>query len=272
MSDPVTAPPAEGEQPDPGNDPARDDVRHERHERRGLIGPFTGRQIAFVVVAVAAVAAALAVVTTPIAAPAPSLAPPDPQATQYAIGPAGESLAVGARPPEIAVADPSGSPGPAADLDGRPVSLADLRGKVVWVDFWASWCPPCRAETPVLRDLYARHRDDGLEIVGISVQESSADDIRRYVETYGIDYPIVADLTGEAFRAWGVYGLPTQFLIDRSGVLRAVVQGPVDAATADALVAPLLAEGGGEPAKAPTGGSPAPATAAPAAPAGTPLP
>ena len=210
-------------------------------DRHGLIGPFTGRQLAFAAVAVAAVAAALAVVTTPIAAPAPSLASPDPQATQYAIGPAGDGLAVGARPPEILVQGPTGSPGPATDLDGRAVSLAGLRGKVVWVDFWASWCPPCRAETPVLRDLYARHRDAGLEIVGVSVQESSADDIRRYAETYGIDYPIVADLAGDAFRSWGVYGLPTQFLIDRSGVIRAVVQGPVDAETAESLVAPLLA-------------------------------
>ena len=230
-------------------------------QRRGLIGPFTGRQLAFAAVAVAAVAAALAVVTAPIAPPAPSIAPPDPRATQYAIGPAGEGLAVGQAAPEILVAGPSGSPGPATGLDGRTVSLAGLRGKVVWVDFWASWCPPCRAETPVLRDLYARHRDDGLEIVGVSVQESSAEDVRRYAETYGIEYPIVADLTGEAFRSWEVYGLPTQFLVDRSGVIRAIVQGPVDAATAEVLVAPLLAEPGPaaaiDAAPAATGSSPA---------------
>jgi thiol-disulfide isomerase/thioredoxin len=223
-----------------GSPPADRDRR-----RRGLIGPFTGRQIAFALVAVAAVAAALAVVTSPIAPPAPSVAPPDPRATQYAIGPAGTGLAPGDVPPDLDAVGPEGSPTPAVALDGRPVSLADLRGKVVWVDFWASWCPPCRAETPVLRDLYARHRGDGLELVGVSVQESSADDIARYVETYGIAYPIVADLTGGIFRAWRVYGLPTQFLVDRSGVIRAVVQGPVDAATAESLVAPLLAEGTG---------------------------
>ncbi len=235
-------------------------------QRRGLIGPFTGRQLAFAAVAVAAVAAALAVVTAPIAPPAASIAPPDPQATQYAIGPAAGGLAVGQAAPEILVAGPSGSPGPATGLDGRPVSLAGLRGKVVWVDFWASWCPPCRAETPVLRDLYARHRDDGLELVGVSVQESSAEDVRRYAETYGIEYPIVADLSGDAFRTWGVYGLPTQFLVDRSGVIRAIVQGPVDAATADALVAPLLAEPGPSPAAgaAPAAGRSRPAGASPA--------
>lgn len=211
-------------------------------ERRGLVGPFTGRQIAFAAVAVAAAAAALIVVTSPIAPPAPALAPPDPQATQYAIAAAGAALEVGQRPPDLVDVDPTGSPVPATTVDGRPLSLADLRGKVVWVDFWASWCPPCRAETPVLRDLYTAHHSEGLELVGVSVQESSVEDIRRYVETYGVTYPVVADLTGAIFRAWRVYGLPTQFLLDRDGIIRAIVQGPVDASTAERLVAPLLAE------------------------------
>ncbi len=214
-------------------------------ERRGLVGPFTGRQIAFAAVAVAAAAAALVVVTSPIAPPAPALAPPDPQATQYAIASAGAALQVGQRPPELAGADPAGSPVPTVTVGGAPLSLAGLRGKVVWVNFWASWCPPCRAETPVLRDLYAAHSADGLELVGVSVQESSVEDVRRYVETYGVAYPVVADLTGALFREWRVYGLPTQFILDRDGVIRAIVQGPVDAATAERLVAPLLAEAPG---------------------------
>jgi thiol-disulfide isomerase/thioredoxin len=212
-------------------------------ERRGLVGPFTGRQIATAAVAVLLAAVVLTVATAPIAAPAPSLGPVAPAATQYAIGSAGEGLVVGQRPPEMAGAGPDGAPFTALTLDGAPISLQELRGRVIWVDFWASWCPPCRAETPVLRDLYARHRDDGLEVIGVSVQESSADDIRRYVDAYGIGYPIVADLTGSIFRAWQVYGLPTQFILDRDGMIRAVVQGPVDAATAEGLVAPLLAEG-----------------------------
>ena len=215
--------------------------------RRGLIGPFTGRQIAAVVAAVGLAAVVLAIATAPIAAPAPSLTPVEPAATQYAIGPSGEGLAVGQRPPDLQVTGPDGAPVATLTLDGEPISLADLRGRVVWVDFWASWCPPCRAETPVLRDLYARHRGDGLAMVGVSVQESSADDVRRYVETYRIGYPVVADLTGSIFRAWRVYGLPTQFILDRQGVIRAVVQGPVDEETAESLVAPLLAEAAARP-------------------------
>jgi thiol-disulfide isomerase/thioredoxin len=220
-------------------------------ERRGLVGPFTGRQLATVAAAVLLVATVLTVATAPIGAPVPSLAPVDPAATQYAIGPAGEGLAAGLRPPDLAFPGPDGGTVPAVTLEGDPISLADLQGKVVWVDFWASWCPPCRAETPVLRDLYARHRVDGLEMVGISVQESSAEDVRRYVEAYGIEYPIVADLTGAIFRAWRVYGLPTQFLLGRDGTIRAVVQGPVDAERAESLVTPLLAEGRPTPTPAP---------------------
>jgi peroxiredoxin len=233
--------------------------------RRGLVGPFTGRQLAAAAAIVAAVAVGLVAATTPIAAPSPSLAPVDPRPTQYAIGDATRGLAVGDRPPELAAPGPSGAPVTATTLDGRAVSLADLRGKVVWVDFWASWCPPCRAETPVLRDLYARDRDRGLELVAVSVQESTTDDIRSYATTYGLTYPIVADLTGAIFRAWRVYGLPTQFLLDRDGVIRAVVQGPVDASTADAIVEPLLGAAGsaGASAAAPRGSSGTAASAAP---------
>ena len=237
--------PGPAEPSPPSEEPASPPVLSGTHgERRGLVGPFSGRQIAVAGGAVLLVAVVLAVATAPIAAPAPSLGPAAATATQYAIGPAGDGLGVGQRPPALAGVGPDGAAAsPALTLDGAPISLDELRGKVVWVDFWASWCPPCRAETPVLRELYARHRDDGLEVIGVSVQESSADDVRRYVDAYGIGYPIVADLTGSIFRAWRVYGLPTQFILDRDGLIRAVVQGPVDAATAESLIAPLLAEG-----------------------------
>ena len=79
---------------------------------------------------------------------------------------------------------PDGTPFRLTDLDGQPVSLADLRGKAVWVNFWASWCPPCQAETPVLRQVAATYKDRGLVVLGISVQESTASDVKAYVDKY----------------------------------------------------------------------------------------
>ena len=226
---------------DAAGDPSeeRPSIRHERR-RHGLVGPFSGVQLLVAAAAVAVAAVALVAVTTPIPGPSTTIAPPDPQPTQYAVGSAGEGLRPGDRAPELLVGAADGSRVAARTLDGRPISLADLRGKVVWIDFWASWCPPCRAETPVLRDLHARYRERGLELVAISVQESTADDVRRYAETYGLTYPIVADLTGEIFREWRVYGLPTQVFLDRDGIVRRVVQGPVDEPGTAALIESLL--------------------------------
>ena len=109
--------------------------------RRGVVGPFTGRQLATVVGIVVLAAALLLVATRPLVGPAPSAPPADPRATQYVIGSAGEGLRVGDRAPELEITGPDGGPAPLLDLDGKPVRLADLRGRPVWINFWASWCP-----------------------------------------------------------------------------------------------------------------------------------
>jgi len=200
--------------------------------RRGLVGPFTGRQIVAALGSVAIVAAVLLVVTAPIASlPAAGVAP---QPTQYVIGPAVEGLRVGDVAPEIIVVGPGGGPAPLLDLAGGPVRLADLRGRPVWISFWASWCPPCQDETPVLRDTFDAYRTRGLALVAISVQESTVDDLRAYAAKYGLHYTVAADLAGDVFREYHVYGLPTQVFLDTSGVIRAIVQGPVDAQIAAA--------------------------------------
>ena len=228
--------------------------------RRGLIGPFTGRQIAAALGTIVVVAVVLAVVTSPIAAvPTPGVAP---QPTQFAIGPAVEGLQVGDIAPELAVRAADGSPAPLVDLAGHPVRLADLRGRPVWISFWASWCPPCQAETPVLRDTFAAYRNRGLALVAISVQESTIDDVRAYATKYGLDYTVAADLAGDVFQRYRIYGLPTQIFLDANGIIRAVVQGPVDtqiaaAGLATIGLAPVPA------ASAPTPSSDAAATASP---------
>ncbi len=216
----------------------RPDVTH-RPARRGLIGPFGARQLLAGLGIVIAVAVLLVAVTTPLGSPA-AAGPPDPNATPYLIGAATEGLRPGDVAPDFTVSRPDGTTFTLTDLDGRPVRLADLRGKGVWIDFWASWCPPCQAETPVLRDTYDAYRSRGLELVAVSVQESSAADVRAYAERYGLTYTIAADLAGDIFRLYRVYALPTQFFVGTDGIIRSVVQGPLDAAGAAAHVEAIL--------------------------------
>ena len=160
-----------------------------------------------------------------------------PQPTQFAIGPAVEGLRVGDLAPELQVAGAGGGPAPLLDLSGAPVRLADLRGHPVWISFWASWCPPCQDETPVLRDTFDAYRTRGLALVAISVQESTVADVRAYAAKYGLGYTIAADLAGDVFRRYRIYGLPTQVFLDANGIIRAVVQGPVDTQIAEADLA-----------------------------------
>jgi thiol-disulfide isomerase/thioredoxin len=102
------------------------------------------------------------------------------------------------------------------DLDGKSVSSADLRGKVLLVNFWATWCPPCRAEIPDLVALQEKYRDR-LQIVGVSEDEGSIDVVKRFAAEQRMNYPIVM-LTPEIEKAFaGVSALPTSFLVDRQG-------------------------------------------------------
>jgi thiol-disulfide isomerase/thioredoxin len=224
--------------------------------RRGVIGPFTGRQLATIVAVVLGAALVLIVATRPLVGPGPSPPPADPRATQYLVGPAGEGLRVGDRAPELEVGGPGGSPVPLRDLDGRPVRLADLRGRPVWINFWASWCPPCQAETPTLRDLAAAYAPQGLAVLGISVQEATEDDVRAYAERYELGYTVAADLGGDVFRRYRVFGLPTQYFLDGSGVIRSIVQGPVTPESAAAALALLGLAAPGAPRTAPPSAGP----------------
>jgi len=178
-------------------------------------------------VAVTVAAIVLAVATQPLVTPSGSPPPADPRATQYVIASPGEGLRVGDVAPEPLVTGADGAAAPLLDLDGRPVRLADLRGRPVWINFWASWCPPCQAETPTIRDLAAAYAPQGLAVIGISVQEATEDDVRAYARRYGLGYTIAADISGDVYRRYRVFGLPTQYFLDGEGVIRAIVQGPV---------------------------------------------
>ncbi len=205
---------------------------------RKVVGPFSLRQLLLALGSVLVAALVLSIATKPLGTTdAGTLR--DPRATAYLIGSPGTGLRPGSLAPELSVARANGSTFQLADLDGKAVRLADLRGKAVWLNFWASWCPPCQAETPVLRDTAANYRDRGLVVIGVDVQET-ADDGRRYKDRYGLPYTIGEDVSGDIFHLYRVFALPTQFLIDGDGVIRQVVNGPVTQGAADSLVAQIL--------------------------------
>jgi peroxiredoxin len=215
-----------------------------RRVRRGLIGPFGGRQLLGGAIVIIVTGVLLVVVTTPLGAVNPT-GPNDPQATPYALGSApANGLRVGEIPPELTITGSNGQPAALTDLDGKPVQLADLRGKAVWINFWASWCPPCQSETPVLRDIADRYRDRGLAVVGISVQESSPSNVAAYAAKYQLGYTIAADSTGDVFRSYRLYALPTQFFIGPEGAIRAIVPAPMTMARAIAQVEAILPASG----------------------------
>jgi thiol-disulfide isomerase/thioredoxin len=217
----------------------RPEFTHKR-ERHGLVGPFSGRQLLAAFGSVVIAVVVLVAITTPLGNTAGGPGTVDPRPTQYIIGPAPqEGLQPGEIAPEFAVARDDGSTYQLTDLDGRPIRLADLRGKAVWVNFWASWCPPCQQETPVIRDLAERYRDAGLVVVAIAVQETSPDDIRAYAERYELDYTIGFDASGDIFRRYRVFGLPTQFFIRPDGVIDAVGK-TVDEAAAVTRIEAIL--------------------------------
>ena len=211
-----------------------------RPERHGLVGPFSGRQLLAAFAAVVVAIVVLVAVTTPLGNMGSGPGTVDPRPTQYIIGPVPqEGLQPGDLAPEFEVALDDGSTYQLADLDGSPIRLADLRGKAVWVNFWASWCPPCQQETPILREMAERYRAAGLVIVGIAVQETSPDDIRAYAERYELPYTIGFDASGHVYRQYRVFGLPTQFFIRPDGTIASVGK-TVDEAAAVAAIEAIL--------------------------------
>ena len=127
-------------------------------------------------------------------------------------------------------------------LDGRPVSSEQLRGRVVLVNFWATWCPPCRLEMPGFQAVYDRQRDQGFVVLGISTDAAGPEVVERYLADHHISYP-VAMATGEVVRTFGGANmLPRSFLIDRQGRIRHEVTGIFTSIALEQAVGRLLAE------------------------------
>ena len=224
-----------------------------KRERHGVIGPFSGRQLVLAFAAVIAAVVVLVGVTTPLGTTASGPGTVDPRATAYIISsPPPVGLKVGATAPEFTVTNDDGTIYQLADLAGKPIRLADLRGKAIWVNFFTTWCPPCQSEVPILRSLSERYRDRGLVLVAISVQETSPADVATYASRYQLGYTIGFDGSGKIFHAYKAFGLPTQIFIDPNGVIAAIVGAPLDEAGAVAQIERIL------PAQRLSSASPAP--------------
>jgi cytochrome c biogenesis protein CcmG, thiol:disulfide interchange protein DsbE len=120
-------------------------------------------------------------------------------------------------------------------LDGSVVRLSDLRGKVVLVNFWATWCGPCKAEMPDLQAVYEQHKDQ-LIVLAVNAESASVEETRRLVTDFrdelNLTFPIVLDTPeGAVFNQYKLQGLPDSFFVDRNGIIRSVSIGPMNKET-----------------------------------------
>jgi cytochrome c biogenesis protein CcmG, thiol:disulfide interchange protein DsbE len=125
-------------------------------------------------------------------------------------------------------------------LDGGTLNLSDLRGKVVLVDFWASWCPPCRQEAQTLTQVYQEYADQPVEFVGVDIWDRRENAL-AYINEYNVPYPNGIDERGTILIDYGVTGIPEKFIIDQNGVLRQQLVGPTSADTLRETLDELLA-------------------------------
>jgi len=132
------------------------------------------------------------------------------------------------------------------DLKGMEVNLKEFRGKVVLLNFWATWCPPCRKEIPSMVELYKRYKDKGVEIIGVNLDKIDRSGVEKFNSEYNINFPILLDPSGRVAALYGIVALPTTLLLDRKGKIRTRVTGGVDWITQENLqkIETLLAETG----------------------------
>ncbi len=126
------------------------------------------------------------------------------------------------------------------DLNGKAFSLSELEGKVVILDFWATWCPPCVVEIPHFIDLYKEYKGQGLEVVGISLDRGGVKVVKSFVEKNEITYPVVIGNQKVAEDYGGIRGIPTTFVIDRQGYIVKKFVGYRDKKVFESIIQQLL--------------------------------
>lgn len=141
------------------------------------------------------------------------------------------------------VANSQGKAAPAfelKDLDGKTVKLSDFKGKVVLLNFWATWCPPCREEIPDLIALQNKYRDKGLVVLGVSLDQKGPAPVKSFVGRMKINYPVVIGDEKTAMNYGGIQAIPTTFYIDRNGKIAGMQEGGADGKTFEQALQPLL--------------------------------
>ncbi len=106
------------------------------------------------------------------------------------------------------------------DLEGNSLTLSDFKGRVIILNFWATWCPPCRKEIPDFIELYEKYKDEGLLIIGVSLDRGDSRTVKQFSKNYKINYPIVLGNVNVTQDYGGIRGIPTTFVIDRKGNIK----------------------------------------------------
>ncbi len=130
-----------------------------------------------------------------------------------------------------------GNPAPdftLTNIAGEPVSLSQYRGQVVILNFWATWCPPCREEMPSMETLYRKYKDQGLVILAVSVDENGESAVKKFLQQTPYTFPILLDSENVSQHIYGVFRFPESFIIDRNGVIVEKIIGGRDWTSAGA--------------------------------------
>lgn len=127
-----------------------------------------------------------------------------------------------------------------ADVNtGQSFTLSSLRGRPVWINFWATWCPPCKTELPLMKLRYNKYKDQGLAIVGIDMQEDPAL-VKTYTESNGFDWTFVVDQNGAVTNRYFTSGIPQHFFVDASGVIQAIYIGDLQEEMMEELLGKIV--------------------------------
>lgn len=125
------------------------------------------------------------------------------------------------------------------DLQGNPVAFSDYLGQVILYNAWATWCPPCKAEMPVLQAYYEKYKNQGFVIIAIE-DGQPLDEVAAFVQSHGLTFPVWPDLEWRATKTWGIQALPTSYVIDRQGMARLMWGGEATAKMLEQYVTPLI--------------------------------